>query len=130
MPKLNPGLTAMRPVRTIVCVNEATVDLGVKFDRLIAAQDFERLVPVARDDSAIAERGKVRNHCVEDVGIVLDDEDDFPIGGRVAGLRYLRSGDDDTVGVRQEEADRRTPPKGALDRYAAARLASKAVDLR
>jgi hypothetical protein len=37
MPKLNPGLTAMRPVPTIVCVNEATVNLGVNFDRLIAA---------------------------------------------------------------------------------------------
>ncbi len=27
----------MRPIPTIVCVNEATEDLGVDFDRLIAA---------------------------------------------------------------------------------------------
>jgi hypothetical protein len=37
LPKLNPGLTAVRPVPTIVCVNEATVDLKVDFDELIAA---------------------------------------------------------------------------------------------
>jgi hypothetical protein len=35
MPK--PGLTIARPGPTIVCVNEATEDLGVDFDRLIAA---------------------------------------------------------------------------------------------
>lgn len=32
-----PGLTAVRPVPTIVCVNEATEDLDVDFDRLIVA---------------------------------------------------------------------------------------------
>jgi hypothetical protein len=37
MPKQNPGLTVVRPVPTIVCVNNATEDLGVDFDRLIAA---------------------------------------------------------------------------------------------
>jgi hypothetical protein len=37
MPKPKPGLTAVRPVPTIVCINEATEDLGVDFDRLIAA---------------------------------------------------------------------------------------------
>jgi hypothetical protein len=35
MPK--PGLAIVRPTPTIVCVNEATEDLGVDFDRLIAA---------------------------------------------------------------------------------------------
>jgi hypothetical protein len=37
MPKPKPGLTAVRPVPTIVCINEATEDLGVDFDRLIPA---------------------------------------------------------------------------------------------
>jgi hypothetical protein len=37
MPKPNPGLTVVRPVPTIVCINNATEDLGVDFDRLIAA---------------------------------------------------------------------------------------------
>jgi hypothetical protein len=49
MPALKPGLIAVHPVPTIVCVNEATVDLGVNFERLIAAlQKFvdEHFVPV------------------------------------------------------------------------------------
>jgi hypothetical protein len=37
MPALKPGLIAVQPVPTIVCVNEATVDLKVDFDDLIAA---------------------------------------------------------------------------------------------
>jgi hypothetical protein len=37
MPQPKPGLTAVRPVPTIVCVNEATEDMKVDFDRLIAA---------------------------------------------------------------------------------------------
>jgi hypothetical protein len=37
MPKPKPGLAVARPGPTIVCVNEATEDLGVEFDRLIAA---------------------------------------------------------------------------------------------
>jgi hypothetical protein len=49
MPAPKPGLTAVHPFPTIVCVNEATVDLGVDFDRLIAAlQKFldKHFVPV------------------------------------------------------------------------------------
>lgn len=37
MPTPKAELVSLRPVPTIVCVNEATIDLGVDFDRLIAA---------------------------------------------------------------------------------------------
>jgi hypothetical protein len=37
MPNPKPGLIAVRPTPTIVCINEATEDLGVDFDRLICA---------------------------------------------------------------------------------------------
>ncbi len=49
MPAPKPGLTAVHSAPTIVCINEATVDLGVDFDRLVAAlQKFldKHFVPV------------------------------------------------------------------------------------
>jgi hypothetical protein len=49
MPKLKSGLVSKRSVPTIVCINKATEELGVDFDRLIAAlQKFldKHFVPV------------------------------------------------------------------------------------
>src|SRR5262249_28738419 len=101
-----------------------------QIDRLAAAQYFERLVPAARHPRAIAEPGKVRNSGVQNVGIVLDDEHDFPIGVCFDEFLCRPSGHDDIVGVRKIEANRRTPAESTLYRDGAARLAGEAVNLR
>jgi hypothetical protein len=76
MPKLNPGLTAVRPIPTIVCINRATKKLGVDFDRLIAAlQKYldEHFVPVWGTPAKL-EKGKKRRDRTWTL-IFLDDQD-------------------------------------------------------